>query len=187
MREIEMKFKVYNPEEMYSLLKKKGCLLNASVQKDTIYVQNLNDTESKEGAIFLRVRKTDEKIELTYKRKSSKANEAREIEFGVDSYELANEFLKALGFKEWVQVNKKRTHTKYGDFNLCLDEVERLGTFLEIEILVEKDDDVDYEKRILEVAEELKIDSKAKIDSHYDTMIAELNDYERKVENKKSI
>lgn len=77
--------------------------------------------------------------------------------------------------QEWVQVNKKRIHSNYKGFNLCIDEVERLGTFIEIELLIEKEDDVDYENQIINVAKELGIPLENRVDSHYDTMIAELN------------
>lgn len=100
--------------------------------------------------------------------------ESEEIEFEVNSYEKANAFLKALGFKEWVQVNKKRRYSKYQDYNICIDEVERLGTFVEIELLVNEQNDINYEEQLLNVAKEIGINTDNRINSHYDTMISEL-------------
>lgn len=175
MREIEIKFKVENIEDLITRLVNKGCTISDTIsQKDTIYVGNLNDTESREGATFLRVRKTDNKIELNYKKQSNKLMESQEIEFGVDSYEKANEFLKALGFQEWVQVNKKRRNTTFGAYNICIDEVERLGNFVEIELLIQEKEEKDYEAQLLSVAKELGISTENRVNSHYDTMIAEL-------------
>lgn len=179
MREIELKFKVKNIEEIMSFLEKNNCTISLpTYQNDTIYVKNLDHVESKEGSVWLRVRKTDESIELNYKKQSAKRMESEEIEFGVDSYEKANAFLKALGFKEWVQVNKKRQYSKYQDYNICIDEVERLGTFIEIELLVAEENDINYEDQLLHVAKKLGIDTNNRINSHYDTMISELPNQE---------
>lgn len=177
MREIELKFKVENLEELIKRLEKKGCNISPiKIQYDTIYVSDINNTESTEGSVWLRVRKENDKIELNYKKQSSKKMESEEIEFEVSSYELANKFLKALGYTPWVEVNKKRRYSKYKEYNICIDEVERLGSFIELEILVEEKDNKDYEMILLKTAEELGINVNNRINSHYDTMISELND-----------
>lgn len=176
MREIELKFKVDNLDALINKLKEEQCEISAvKMQNDTIYVQNLDDTESKEGSVWLRVRKENDKIELNYKKQSKKKMESEEIEFEVSSYELANQFLKALGYLPWVEVNKKRRYSKYKEYNICIDEVERLGSFIELEILVDKDNKEDYELALLEVAKKLGINPDKRINSHYDTMISELN------------
>ena len=176
MREIELKFKVDNLDVLINKLKEEQCEISAvKMQNDTIYVQNLDDTESKEGSVWLRVRKENDKIELNYKKQSKKKMESEEIEFEVSSYELANQFLKALGYLPWVEVNKKRRYSKYKEYNICIDEVEKLGSFVELEILVDKDNKEDYELALLEVAKKLGINPDKRINSHYDTMISELN------------
>lgn len=175
MREIELKFKIDNIEKIINLLENNGCEISpVQYQCDTIYVSDLNNTESTEGSVWLRVRKTNDTIELNYKKQSVKKMESEEIEFEVGSYEKANAFLKALGYKPWVKVNKKRRYTTYKDCNICIDEVEKLGYFIELEILVEEDNDNDYEELLLTLAKELKIDISSKINSHYDTMVSEL-------------
>ena len=176
MREIELKFKVDNLDALINKLKEEQCEISTvKMQNDTIYVQNLDDIESKEGSVWLRVRKENDKIELNYKKQSKKKMESEEIEFEVSSYELANQFLKALGYLPWVEVNKKRRYSKYKEYNICIDEVERLGSFIELEILVDKDNKEDYELALLEVAKKLGINPDKRINSHYDTMISELN------------
>lgn len=175
MREIELKFKVKNLNEIIKFLEDRNCQISSiNYQCDTIYVSDLDNTESKEGSVWLRVRKTNDKIELNYKKQSAKKMESEEIEFEVDSYEKANSFLKALGFKEWVQVNKKRRYSKYKDCNICIDEVEKLGFFVELELLIEEENDCDYEKQLLDLARELRLDISNRINIHYDTMISKL-------------
>ena len=112
---------------------------------------------------------------MNVKKQSSKKSESQEIEFVVEDYNKACDFLKVLGYKEWVKVNKKRRYTKYMNANICLDEVEQLGSFVEIEIIV-PDDDIknNYENDLEKIAINLGIDSKNIVNSHYDTMIHNL-------------
>lgn len=176
MREIELKFQVDNFDKIKSILESKNEELSEEFhQSDTIYVSDLNDTESKEGSLWLRVRKVNDKVEMNLKRQSSKKMESEEIEFEVSDYDLANRFLKTLGYKEWVQVIKKRRYSKYENVNICMDEVERLGYFIELELLIDESDDKDYESILLDYAKILGIDTNKRINSHYDTMISELD------------
>ena len=138
MREIELKFKVDDMNDLLAKLRDMDCEVSEILsQNDTIYVSDLNHVESVEGSIWLRVRKENEKVELNLKKQSAKIQESKEIEFEVSSYEKANQLLDTLGYQKWVVVNKKRRYSKYLNYNLCIDEVERLGSFLEIELLVD--------------------------------------------------
>lgn len=139
MREIELKFKIKDKDKLLNRLDNLDCKMGELIeQKDIIYVNDLNNIESVEGSVWLRLRKEQDNIELNYKKQSSRKQESKEIEFGVDSYEKAKQFLEELGYKKWVEVNKKRRYFKYLNYNLCIDEVERLGFFIEIELLVDK-------------------------------------------------
>lgn len=176
MREIELKFKVDNFD---SILKKVSDISDVCRQSDTIYVQNLKDTESKESSIWLRVRKVNDTVEMNLKKQSQKKMESEEIEFEVSNYELANQFLMALGYKKWVQVDKKRQYAKFEDINVCMDEVERLGCFVELEILVKEKNEIDYEKKLMNTAVSLGISPTTRVNSHYDTMIYELDNNDK--------
>lgn len=100
MREIELKFKVDNLDKIVDYLESIDCRISNSItQSDSIFVENLEMTESVEGSVWLRIRKTDDIIELNYKKQSAKKMESEEIEFEVSDYDKANDFLSALGFK----------------------------------------------------------------------------------------
>lgn len=176
MREIELKFKIKEYDKLLEKLQNLGCNIEEPIiQNDTIYIKDLENIESKEGSIWLRVRKENDKVEMNYKKQSANISESQEIEFEVGSYEKAKEFLEALGYQKWVVVNKKRCYSKYFHYNLCIDEVERLGHFIEIELLVEDNDVKDYMSDLYAIAKELGLEKEDVISSHYDTMIAELN------------
>lgn len=176
MREIELKFRVNDYDKLMDKLKSLGCEIGELIeQSDSVYVGDLNHVESVKDSIWLRVRKENDRVELNVKKQSAKIQESKEVEFGVDSYEKANEFLEVLGYKKWVTVNKRRRYSKYLDYNLCIDEVERLGSFIEVELLVSEDDKKDYLEDIKSVAETLGLDKNDIVNSHYDTMISELD------------
>ncbi|MDE5630372.1 MAG: hypothetical protein K2I70_02115, partial [Bacilli bacterium] len=77
--------------------------------------------------------------------------------------------------KEWVSVNKIRRYSKFENVNICMDEVERLGFFIELELLIDDTMKKDYESVLLDYANSLGIDTTRRINSHYDTMISELD------------
>lgn len=177
MREIELKFKIDSVSELVKKLDSLGVLIEKEIeQKDTIYVSDLNNVESVEGSLWLRVRKTNDSIELNLKKQSERKSESQEIEFEVSDYEKANKFLEVLGYKKWVEVNKKRKYAKYNKVNICIDEVERLGSFVELEYLIDNEDKKEYESELLDIAKELDIDVTQIVNSHYDTMISELGE-----------
>ncbi len=177
MREIELKFRIDDLDKLIQKLIDLGCeISDYKVQNDTIYVANLDNTECVLGSIFLRVRKVNDQVELTLKKQSANISESQEIEFLVSDYDKANDFLKVLGYKEWVRVNKKRRTTKIKEINICLDEVEKLGNFIELECLASDNESNSYEDKLLALAESLDIDTAKLVNKHYDTMIAELKD-----------
>jgi adenylate cyclase class 2 len=83
----------------------------------------------------LRLRQ-DEKARLTFKGPSEE-NEGgilsrREIEFVVEDFESARQFLEALGFEAVVFYEKFRTTYEINDIHIMLDELP-YGEFVEIE------------------------------------------------------
>lgn len=177
MQEIEMKFKVDNITKLKEKLKELNCNFSKVLnQKDTIFVQDINNTTVGEGSIFIRIRSVNDKVELCLKKRTKKIMESKEIEFEVSDFDKAYDFVKTLGLTKWVTVEKKRIATKYKEFNICIDEVTRLGKFVEIEIVTAEENKTDYyENEIVKVCKELNINTDNRINSHYDTMIDELN------------
>ena len=145
-------------------------------QRDTVFVPNINDVSSSTGKMFIRIRNVNGHSELNLKQKSNKIMQSKEIEFSVSDYDSAYDFLNTLGLDEYVTVEKKRITTKYKGFNICIDEVKRLGNFIEIEIITEGENKTDfYEQEIINIAKELGIAIKNRVNSFYDTMIRELD------------
>ncbi|MDO4283567.1 MAG: class IV adenylate cyclase [Clostridia bacterium] len=176
MQEIEIKFKIENVEHVKEKLRSAGCQLSEELhQKDTVFVSDLSDTKSDEGKIFTRIRSVNGVNELNLKKQSKDLINSKEIEFEVSDYDKVYDFLNTLGLKKWVTVEKIRVTGVYQGFNICIDNVKYLGNFIEIEMVTEDENIKLYEEKILEIALELGIDINHRVNSHYDTMLNELN------------
>lgn len=146
MREIEIKFKITNDITAKSIIEKViatgGEIVKSKHQIDTIFVENSKiGYPIKEGDKVLRVReeKKDDmsKYLITLKVQRSVALESSEYEFGIDNNTECFKLFEALGFVNDVTVEKKRNEGKWNGYNICIDEVTDLGTFVELEVLIE--------------------------------------------------
>ena len=107
------------------------------------------------GLEALRLRKTDDKSVMTYKGpKLAGIMKTRiEEETGIDDFGKVREILLHLEFKEVLVVNKKRDVYKLNDITVCIDYVNGLGVFIELEIMSGKRDWA--EKELLSIADKL--------------------------------
>ncbi|MFQ9748889.1 MAG: class IV adenylate cyclase [Anaerobutyricum soehngenii] len=60
----------------------------------------------------------------------------KELETRIDDAETTREILISLGYKRLYPVTKLRQYYHKGMMTACVDQVEGLGSFLELEILV---------------------------------------------------
>jgi len=92
----------------------------------------------------LRIRIKEDGARLTYKGpKLDLATKSRnELTVRIDDPRQMEEILRALGYVLSARVNKRRSKYSYPGVVIALDEVEGLGSFLE----VEAEGDGDYEK-----------------------------------------
>ena len=75
---------------------------------------------------------------ITYKgpKADSRSNTRQEYETALGEYETARAILLALGFSPVLTVSKGRRAFRRGPVTACLDQVEGLGSFLELERLL---------------------------------------------------
>ena len=81
---------------------------------------------------------------------------------------------KLLGFHEVLYVSKKRTKCKYEDMEICLDEIDGLGSFVEVEKMTNEDDTQKIRKELFEFLKTLGIKEEDQVQKGYATMIYEL-------------
>lgn len=149
MIEVEVKLKIKDPVSVEEELKNQGFCLDMILQEtDTYYDGGLYGI--KKSGQALRVRRTvdcisgAEKSELNFKgAKIDEVSMARqELETVVESGETAMHILEAIGFHPVEpRVVKKRRLLSCGNVHACMDEVEGLGSFLELEIMAESEDE----------------------------------------------
>jgi adenylate cyclase class 2 len=107
----------------------------------------------------IRVRYTNDHAVVTYKGakiKTSGLKAREELNTLVDSGAVFEQMLDRLGFTRTAEVNKWRENYQLSGAAISLDEVEDLGTFVEIEILAE-DENSNPAARIEKIAQEIGV------------------------------
>ena len=76
---------------------------------------------------------------LTYKgaKLDTVSTTRKELETRIEDADIAREILISLGYKKLYPVTKLRQYYHKGRMTACVDQVESLGSFLELEILVD--------------------------------------------------
>ena len=141
--EVEVKFRVPNLEEIeYQLIEWGANLDEIVIQRDHYFNHPSRDFAETDEAF--RIREEGESTFLTYKgRKINKKSKTRkEIEIKISQTKEAAEMLELLGFKKVLVVSKQRRIYKLDDVAWCLDEVDSLGSFLELEKIVKNNKDI---------------------------------------------
>jgi adenylate cyclase class 2 len=132
--EIEVKSKVESLEEIETRIIEMGGVFWKKVLEEDIYFNHPSrDFSTSDEA--LRMRKVEGKYYLTYKGpKIDKLTKTREeLNVEVDDWDGAIRILGALGFVEVLPIKKMRRYFTLRDFEVMLDEVEGLGSFVEVE------------------------------------------------------
>lgn len=84
----------------------------------------------------MRIRTEKDSIKLTYKEHITGHFDCIEEELEIADPQVMRNILERLSFKEISQVRKKRVTTTYNEYEICFDEVEGLGSFIEVEKIV---------------------------------------------------
>jgi len=181
MREIEIKLRVNDLDEVEERLKQQGCVLSEPIsQHDTIYSLPSKSIrgdfgDTKEGHIAVRLRKQSDDTIFNLKKQLTNEMDNIEYETKVEDGETMHQILQLLEWKPEVEVKKTRKKGKLGEYEICLDRVEELGNFIEIEKMT--DDNADPEQARKELFEALKpfgLTEKDEETKGYDTQIYQL-------------
>lgn len=181
MREIEIKLKVKDFAAVAAKLKSLDCELSEPKTQEDINFVHKDDTTWFEttsgGWIYPRLRIQDNHpLVFTVKKPLTNEMDCIEHELQIDDPEALKAMMEMFGYRQGVVVKKTRRTCTFKDYTITLDEVDRLGSFIEIERVV---DDGDAEK----IQEEMFVFAKEMFglerDDHtmkgYDILIHELN------------
>lgn len=142
MIEVEVKVRADHSKIRPVLIEMGASKIGVEEQSDIYFAAPYRDFAKTDEA--LRIRSLGGQAVLTYKGpKLDKVSKTRiEIETPVDGTAAAKIF-HALGFMEAGAVLKKREIFRVGEIIVCLDTVEGLGEFLEVEIDVPDEKDLE--------------------------------------------
>jgi adenylate cyclase class 2 len=134
MLEIEIKARIKSPKEIEKAIINQGGSFRMEVTEEDIYFSHPNRNFAKTDEA-LRLRAVEGKFYLTYKGpKLDKITKTREeFNIQVNDLENSNKILKSLGFEVVLPVKKKRRYLRLGAFDIMLDFVDGLGSFIEVE------------------------------------------------------
>ena len=189
MIEVESKFKIsggITQRDLLAILKSQFIApISSKRQIDTVFLlPEQVDAPITPGSKIMRVRdvlnpETGElqRSLMTLKVEGQTKLVSDEYEFAVDDGNAARQMLTALGWQEIVTVDKVRLESKTKDYTICIDEVAKLGLFIELEVLTEDSADVkNIQQQMRNFLKNLDIDGKLwKIP--YDTSIRNKNLY----------
>ena len=183
MYEIEVKFQF--PNQTLEEIKQKLSLKivdwsKPKVQNDTVFLSK-NKTSYKivEGDKIFRIRQEFFDGEqqgitsiLALKIQQAQKLVSQEYETEFADVNQMTSILESLELVKFVNVIKKRSKAKFENYNLCLDEVQDLGVFLEVELLSEKQIDFDVAQvQIVEFVKTLDLPDFVVNMTPYDTQI----------------
>jgi len=185
MQEIEVKARVKNQNQLMSKLGDLGIKLSEPIfQHDTIFAeQDWEFTQFVTERNILRIRRENNRTVLTLKRPGKNELDAEEHETEISNPDSMSDMLKLMEYLPVVEVKKERQKAKYnqnhpspllrkgGEIEICLDEVEELGTYIEVEKLVKEADTEKVQEELFQFLESLGIARSDRETHGYDTLM----------------
>lgn len=179
MHEIEIKAKLEDKGAVQAKLEALGCVFDAPVrQLDVIFVEKIGPVETYySNKRFLRIRECeggDTLFTLKYHhgpRGDDPNSVPLEHELKISSKEEMENIIKALGYQEAVRKDKVRITAHYKDWEICIDEVKTLGSYIELEKMGNEGEIDDVQKSMKEFLQELGIPESAISTDRYDILL----------------
>lgn len=172
MREIEAKARVSNTKLLINNSNKLGIYFGKTIiQEDAIFEPDIPKVDLNWN--IFRIRKQEGKIIFTMKYKASKSsNDNYELETLIDNPQTVTHMLKRLGYPPSLNIRKKRRTAKYKNIEICLDEVDNLGNYIEVEKMCKNDANVEYvQSELWDVLLRLGVKPKDRVYKGYDTLM----------------
>lgn len=148
MIEVEIKLPIYRRAFIEQGLVRLGFLPGDLIKEsDTYFTSTFHDFMGNDEALRIRESENFSKTRavsfLTYKgpKLDTVSNTRQELETIVEDGQICRNILLSLGYHELSPVRKLRQYYHRDSITACVDQVEHLGSFLELEMLVEKEED----------------------------------------------
>lgn len=135
-KEIEVKAKIHDVEAVIGKLEAIGVELSEPIiQNDETFVdEEYGDYSTfQPGKNVLRIREQNGRFIFTLKQPQKNELDCIEHETEISDPHAFKEALLLMGYKSVVEIHKVRRKARYNDYEICVDEVKELGTFIEVE------------------------------------------------------
>ena len=132
--EVEIKAQCYDKNSFIEKVTGAGAVhVETREEIDTYFNHSQKNFAETDEA--LRLRKIGDKTYITYKgpKVSTKSKTRLEEESIVESFDSVKKILLLLGFTEYGEVVKTRMVYNYSGIEICIDTIEKLGDFIELE------------------------------------------------------
>lgn len=177
-KEVEIKVRTDSFGHCMEKLAAAGCSIGEPLrQDDMLFVNYEGDFLAfPEGANYLRIRQQTKGSGadaiatnfFTLKRGEEMSSIERETE--ISDPEQMRDALLYMGYREIVRVVKTRRKAKHGEYEICLDDVESLGTFIEVEKMTDQNP-AEAQAEMLGLLESMGIVAGERMVNGYDTLM----------------
>lgn len=173
MKEIELKARVSDEQKLKTLISS-ICGEAKIVNKVDYYFRKPGEKQQ-----ALRVRNNNGKLEFTAKKTSHINDGERNLEYeihgDIKEIEKSKDFFRCLGFEDYFKKIKNGWEWTYDEVHIELLEVNDLGYFLEMEILIpfnkNENDELDAERKLHYYLAKFKVPSENICTKSYRAMI----------------
>ena len=138
--ESRVKLSIGEQERLIDQLTARHIVLSSPVcQRDVYFAERgFRDRIHGPGSAITRIRYTPSETTLNMKRLTSRDGVWEEFETTIQDGEVAHRIMHAVGAELVVIVNKTRRSGRYGQIEVQIDDVEGLGTYLEVAVQVDE-------------------------------------------------
>ncbi|HSE61034.1 MAG TPA: class IV adenylate cyclase [Candidatus Saccharimonadales bacterium] len=174
MREIEIKARVKDKQKLLDKIEQLGITLGEPKTHHDVVFCKPGQKDYEKDSLWLRIRtENGSKVIWTIKGDTGRKLDSIEHEVEVSDGEELEKMLRLLGHELYSDLTKTRRKAKHGEFEICLDDVDGLGSYIEVEKLYE-DHGVDYDaakEEIWGVLEKLGIARDDQEELGYDVLL----------------
>jgi adenylate cyclase class 2 len=151
VREVEIKARVKNKGALLAKLKTLGVKMGEPKTHHDVVFSKPGQADYEKGSVWLRIRtENGTKVIWTLKADTGRKLDSIEHEVVVSDGSELERMLRLMGNELYSDLTKTRQKGAYGDVEICVDDVEDLGTYIEVEKMFDNHDG-DYD----EIAAEL--------------------------------
>ncbi len=176
-QEIEVKARVRDLQAVEEKLLALGCVMSESLTQNdiTFYIKtDIPYDQLVRGQNILRIRQQNGKSIFTIKQTGINDLDSFERETQIADPEEMREAILLMGYSEAVRINKVRKKTMYQGYEICLDQVENLGNFVEVEKITENEDPEKVQSELFEFLKQCGVSESDRVLTGYDTLIYRL-------------